>query len=68
MVVVGQHAFVLSDTGRTAEVSAYTPDYNAMQVRIVDAGCWMLLSNTITHELERCLHLGDPDRTLMSPL
>ena len=42
MVVVGQHAFVLSDTGRTAEVSAYTPDYNAMQVRIVDAGCWML--------------------------
>ena len=35
---------------------------------MLDAGCWMLLSNTITHELERCLHLGDPDRTLMSPL
>ena len=37
MPVVGKHAFIISDTGRIAEVKAYTPDYDAMQVPIVDA-------------------------------
>lgn len=37
MPVVGRHAYVISDTGRTAEVNAFTPDYKAMNVRIVDA-------------------------------
>jgi hypothetical protein len=31
MVVVGRHALVLSNTGRTAEVSPFTPDYDALQ-------------------------------------
>ena len=38
MVVVGRHASIVSDTGRTAEVSPFTPDYEALQkVPIVDA-------------------------------
>ena len=38
MVVVGRHALVVSDTGRTAEVNPFTPDYEALQqVPIVDA-------------------------------
>ena len=37
MAVVGRHAYILSDTGRTAEVNPFTPDYKSMQVPIVDA-------------------------------
>jgi hypothetical protein len=38
MVVVGRHALIISNTGRTAEVSPFTPDYEALQkVPIVDA-------------------------------
>ena len=37
MPVVGKNAYVLADTGRTADVSAYTPDYEPMELRIVDA-------------------------------
>ena len=38
MAVVGQHAYILSDMGRTAEVNPFTPDYKSMQVPIIDAG------------------------------
>jgi hypothetical protein len=37
MPVVGRNAYIISDTGRVAEVNPFTPDYNAMQVPIVDA-------------------------------
>jgi hypothetical protein len=37
MPVVGKHAFIISDTGRVADVKAYTPDYDSMQLHIVDA-------------------------------
>jgi hypothetical protein len=37
MPVVGRHAFIISDTGRTADVKAYSPDYESMEIRIVDA-------------------------------
>ena len=37
MPVVGQHAYVISDTGKMADVTPYTPDYEPMQVLIVDA-------------------------------
>eukprot|EP00957_Ditylum_brightwellii_P122994 9377905-Ditylum_brightwellii.AAC.1 len=35
--VVGRHAYVISDTGRAADVSPFTPDYNSMKIKIVDA-------------------------------
>ncbi len=37
MPVVGKNAFIISDTGRVADVKAYTPDYDSMELHIVDA-------------------------------
>ena len=37
MPVVGRHAYVISDTGKVADVSPFTPDYDAMKIKIVDA-------------------------------
>ena len=36
MPVVGCHAYVISDKGRTANVNPFTPRYNSMQVLIAD--------------------------------
>eukprot|EP00957_Ditylum_brightwellii_P170119 12949041-Ditylum_brightwellii.AAC.1 len=36
MTVVGRHAYVISVTGRIADVSPFTPDYNSMNIKIVD--------------------------------
>ena len=37
MPVVGMHSTIISDTGRIADISPYTPDYKSMQVNIMDA-------------------------------
>ena len=37
MPVVGRHSYVISDTGRIADVSPFTPDYDSMKIKIVDA-------------------------------
>ena len=37
ILVIGQHAQIMSDTGRVAEVNPFTPDYKAMKFPIVDA-------------------------------
>ena len=37
MAVVERHAYILSDTGRTAEVNPFMPDYKLMQVPIINA-------------------------------
>ena len=37
MPVVGQNAYIISDTGRIADVNPFTPDYDSMQISIVDA-------------------------------
>ncbi len=37
MPVVGRNAYIISDTGRVADVSPFTPDYASMQIRMVDA-------------------------------
>eukprot|EP00957_Ditylum_brightwellii_P093787 7141203-Ditylum_brightwellii.AAC.1 len=33
MHVVGRHAYVISDTGRIANVCPFTPDYNSMKIK-----------------------------------
>ncbi len=35
MPVVGRHAYIISDTGRIADVNAFTPAYDYMQVPIM---------------------------------
>ena len=37
MPVVGRNAYVLAETGKTVDVSPFTPDYKAMEVSMVDA-------------------------------
>ena len=37
MPVVGRHAYIISDTGRIADVNAFAPAYDYMQVPIMDA-------------------------------
>eukprot|EP00957_Ditylum_brightwellii_P171211 13033406-Ditylum_brightwellii.AAC.1 len=37
MPVVGRHAYVISDTGRITDVSPFTPDYNSIKIKVVDA-------------------------------
>ena len=37
MPVVGRNAYVISDTDRIAGVNPFMPDYESMQIPIVDA-------------------------------
>ena len=37
MPVVGCHAYILSNTGRKADVNAFSPDFEPMTIPIVDA-------------------------------
>ena len=37
MPVVGRHAYIISETGKIADVSPFTPDYKSMEIPIVDA-------------------------------
>ena len=37
MCVVGKHSYVLNESGRTAQVNPFSPDYEPMEVPIVDA-------------------------------
>jgi hypothetical protein len=37
MLVVGRNAYIISDTGRVADVNAFTPDCSSMRISIVDA-------------------------------
>ena len=35
--VVGRNAYIISDTGRIADVNPFTPDYDSIWISIVDA-------------------------------
>ena len=37
MPVVGRNAYIISDTGKIADVNPFTPDYAFMRISIVDA-------------------------------
>jgi hypothetical protein len=37
MPVVGRGAYIIAHTGKTADVQVYNPDYESMQIPIVDA-------------------------------
>jgi hypothetical protein len=37
MPVVGRNAYIISDTGRVADVNPFTPDYDSKMIPIVDA-------------------------------
>ena len=37
MAVVGRHAYTLADAGKTVEVSPFTPAYNSIRAKLIDA-------------------------------
>jgi hypothetical protein len=70
MPVVGKHAFVLANTGRTCEVSAFTPDYEPMKVPIVDAAVvyecpYKHTANILV--IRNCLHVPTMINNLIPP-
>ena len=70
MPVVGKNATILSDTGRSCDVSAFTPDYEPMKVPIVDAAVqYECPYNGTTHILviRNCLHVPTMSNNLIPP-
>ena len=70
MPVVGKHAYILSDTGRTADVNAYNPQYETMVIPIVDAAVQYNCPYTgIAYVLviRNALHVPTMDHHLIPP-
>ena len=70
MPVVGKNAFVLAETGRFCEVNAFTPDYEPMKVKIVDAALlYECPFNGTVHILviRNCLHVPTMTNNLIPP-
>ena len=70
MPVVGKHAYILSDTGCTADVKSYNPQYEAMVIPIVDAAiqydCPYTGENYIL-VIRNALHVPSMDNHLIPP-
>jgi hypothetical protein len=70
MPVVGQNAFVISDTGRMADVKPYSPDYESMAIPIVDAAVrYDCPYDSLTYILviRNALHLPSMQTNLIPP-
>lgn len=70
MPVVGRNVLVLAETGRTCDVSAFTPDYEPMRVPIVDAAvAYECPYSGVTHilVLRDCLHVPMMTNNLIPP-
>eukprot|EP00957_Ditylum_brightwellii_P030397 2302152-Ditylum_brightwellii.AAC.1 len=70
MPVMGRDALVVSDTGRLMEVNPFTPDYDAMKVKLVDT----TLKYDFPHEdksyillVRNTLHVLSMDHNLIPP-
>ena len=37
MYVVGRHAYIINQTGKSVDVNPFTPDYNPIKVKMVNA-------------------------------
>ena len=70
MPVVGKHAYIIAETGKTVDVSPFTPDYKPLTVPLVDAtikydnpynrkSCILVLRNA--------LHVPSMDNNLIPP-
>ena len=70
MPVLGQHTFILNDTGRTVEVNPFTPQYKAMTARLVDG---VLLydcpysGKSYVLVVQNAIHVPSMDNNLIPP-
>ena len=70
MPVVGRNAIILSETGRSCDVSAFTPDYKPMTVPIVDAAVQFECPHQGTIfilVIRNCLHVPTMTNNLIPP-
>ena len=70
MLVVRQYAYVLSDTGRTADVNAYNSQYEAMVIPIIDAAVYYDYSysgQTYILVIRNALHVPATETRLIPP-
>ena len=70
MPVVGKNAYVLADTGRTCDVYAFTPNYEPIEVPIVDAALlYQCPYKGTSHILviRNCLHVPTMTNNLIPP-
>jgi hypothetical protein len=70
MPVVGRNAYVISDTGKVAYVSPFTPDYKSMQIKVVDAAVQYKCPYTGTSYilvLHNALHVPSMRHNLLPP-
>ena len=70
MPVMGRDALVVSDTGRVIEINPFTPNYDAIKVKLVDAA----LKYNCPHEdksyillVRNALHVPSMDHNLIPP-
>eukprot|EP00957_Ditylum_brightwellii_P077906 5921519-Ditylum_brightwellii.AAC.1 len=70
MPVMGRDALVVSDTGRVIKLNPFTPDYDAMKVKLVDAA----LKHDCPHEdksyillVRNALYTPSMDHNLIPP-
>jgi hypothetical protein len=71
MPVVGRNAYVISDTGKVADVSPFTPDYKSMQIKVVDAAvqydCPYTGTSAYILVLPNALHVPSMRHNLLPP-
>ena len=71
MVVLGKHAMVIADTGKTAQVTPFTPDYKSMEnVPIVDGALAHVCPYTGKCHILIChnaLHVPSMEHNLIPP-
>ena len=70
MPVVGKNAHILSNTGRTCDVKAYNPDYEAMVIPLVDAAVQYdcpFTGNVYILVLRNALYVPAMDNHLIPP-
>lgn len=70
MPFVGCHAYIISETGKVADVNPFTPDYKPMQIPIVDAAVQYDCPYTGTSYilvLQNALHVPSMQNKLLPP-
>eukprot|EP00966_Prymnesium_polylepis_P332253 7387765-Prymnesium_polylepis.1 len=70
MPVMGRDALVVSDTGRVIEINPFTPNYDAIKVKLVDAALKYNCPNEDKSYIllvRNALHVPSMDHNLIPP-
>ena len=68
--VLGQHSFILNDTGQTVEVNPFTPQYEAMTAKLVDGALLYdcpYSGKSYVLVVQNAIHIPSMDNNLIPP-